>query len=473
MISERQRGFYRVYLLVLAVAAGLLFMSWSQAFDWLTEKNVFRHSPILLYIAVQGVAFLLYGALHSRWDAVLLGRDTKARLLMGLRQGAIMIAALLVFLVGTKDTFISRAFLFSYIPLLFTLMVLLNAVLPRIMSGLLFAGMSKESAILVSLDEPNEGVIDGERMREWIAIQKECGVVICGALGPDRSLSLRCRVPYLGELPLLRHVLEETGARSLFLTNLPADSSLLPGMISVCEESAVRFNTILDLQSKIGRPVHLENSNGMQVLLVRREPLENPIRRVIKRGFDILFSILVIVLVLPPVALVTKVMQMFQSSGPLFYRQVRSGRRNTPFWIYKFRTMHVSGHDESEQAVLGDRRIYPFGNFLRWTSLDELPQFLNVLLGEMSVVGPRPHLKVHNATWDKFLKPYHFRASSKPGVTGLAQIRGLRGEASTEREIRRRVECDIEYLESWSFMMDLWIVLITSVQILFPPSKAR
>ena len=473
MISERQRGFYRVYLLVLAVAAGLLFVSWSHAFDWLTEKNVFRHSPRLLYIAIQGVAFLLYGFLHSRWDAVLLRRDTKGRLMMGLRQAAIMTAALLVYLVATKDTFISRAFLFSYIPLLAAFMVLLNAALPRIMTGLLFAGMSNEKAILVSLDDADGGKIDAERMREWIAIQKECGVVICGALGPDRSTSLRCRVPYLGEMAMLRHVLNDTGAKSLFLTHLPTDSNLLPELISACEESAVRFNTILDLQSRIGRPVHLENSNGMQLLLVRREPLENPIRRVVKRGFDIAFSLLVIIFVLPPVALLTKVMQSFQSPGPLFYRQVRSGRRNTPFWIYKFRTMHVGGHNESTQAVAGDRRIYPFGNFLRWTSLDELPQFLNVLLGEMSVVGPRPHLKVHNATWDKLLKPYHFRASAKPGVTGLAQIRGLRGEASTEQEIRRRVECDIEYLETWTFLMDLWIILITSFQVLCPPPKAR
>ena len=473
MISERQRGFYRVYLLLLAVAAGLLFMSWSHAFDWMTDKNVFRHSPRFLYIAVQGVAFLLYGSLHSQWDAVLLGRDTKGKLLMGLRQAAIMGASLLVFLVGTKDTFISRAFLFSYIPLLVIFMVLLNAVLPRIMTGLLFAGMSQEKAILISLDDADGGKINAERMREWIAIQKECGVVICGALGPDRSTSLRCRVPYLGELAMLRHVLNDSGAKSLFLTHLPTDEGLLPEVISVCEESAVRFNTILDFQSRIGRPVHLENSNGMQLLLVRREPLENPIRRLLKRGFDIAFSLPVLALVLPPVALLTKLMQSLQSPGPLFYRQVRSGRRNTPFWIFKFRTMHVEGHDESTQAVAGDQRIYPFGNLLRWTSLDELPQFLNVLLGEMSVVGPRPHLKIHNATWDKLLKPYHFRASAKPGVTGLAQIRGLRGEASTEREIRRRVECDIEYLETWSFLMDLWIVLITSVQVLFPPPKAR
>jgi lipopolysaccharide/colanic/teichoic acid biosynthesis glycosyltransferase len=287
-------------------------------------------------------------------------------------------------------------------------------------------------------------------------------------------MSNRCRLPYLGDLPMLRHVLADTGARSLFLTHLPEDSGLLMEMISLCEESAVRFNSLLDLQSKVGRPVHLSSSNGMQLLVVRREPLENPVRRLAKRGFDVGFSLLVLITVFPPIALGTAVMQAVQSPGPLFFRQRRSGRRNTPFWIFKFRTMHgADTGNESRQAAEGDARIYPFGRFLRRTSLDELPQFLNVLRGEMSVVGPRPHLKIHNDTWDKFLKPYHFRAAVKPGVTGLAQVRGHRGEVSTELEIRRRAECDIEYLETWSFLMDLWIVLVTSVQVLFPPRKAR
>jgi exopolysaccharide biosynthesis polyprenyl glycosylphosphotransferase len=474
MISERQHGFYRLYLLVLAISSAVLFAAWSHVFDWMTDKNVFRHSPKLLYITVQGGVFVLYGIFHARWDAVLLGRDRRARLLMGLRQASVMVLALLVFLVGTKDTFVSRSFLFSYIPLLALVMVALNAVLPDMIPRFLFVGMSIEGAVLVS---PDDGAasrsVDPLRLREWISSQRECGIVMHGVLGPCGSMSHRFELPYLGDLSLLRHVLTDTGARSLFLTHLPEDSGVLTEMISLCEESAVRFNTILDLQARVGRPVHLSSSNGMQLLVVRREPLENPVRRVAKRGFDLLFSLMVLAMLFPPLALVTAVMQAIQSPGPLFFRQRRSGRRNTPFWIFKFRTMHpADGWDESRQVVAGDDRIYPFGRFLRRTSLDELPQFLNVLRGEMSVVGPRPHLKIHNETWDKFLKPYHFRASVKPGVTGLAQIRGLRGEASTEQEIRRRAECDIEYLETWSFFMDLWIVLITSVQVLFPPRKA-
>jgi putative colanic acid biosynthesis UDP-glucose lipid carrier transferase len=104
--------------------------------------------------------------------------------------------------------------------------------------------------------------------------------------------------------------------------------------------------------------------------------------------------------------------------------------------------------------------------------MDELPQFLNVLRGEMSVVGPRPHLAIHNETWQRLLRPYHLRAYVKPGITGLAQIRGLRGEVGDEEEIRRRILCDIEYVENWSLFLDLWIVLVTTRQVIFPHAKA-
>jgi len=319
MISERQHGFYRVYLLVLAIASGLLFLAWSHVFDWMTEKNVFRHSPKTLYIAVQGGVFFFYGIFHARWDAVLLGRDRRARLMMGLRQASVMILALLVFLVGTKDIFVSRAFLFSYIPILAILMVILNDILPVLIPRLIFGGMSSEGAVLLSPDNGSgSGSPDFVRLGEWIAAQRDCGILIHGVLESEPVLSRRCQLPHLGDPPLLRHVLADTGARSLYLTQLPENQTQLAEMIALCEESAVRFSTILDLQSRVGRPVHLTSSNGMQLLVVRREPLENPVRRLAKRGFDILFSLLVLLIALPPIALVTAVMQSIQSPGPLF-----------------------------------------------------------------------------------------------------------------------------------------------------------
>jgi putative colanic acid biosynthesis UDP-glucose lipid carrier transferase len=162
-----------------------------------------------------------------------------------------------------------------------------------------------------------------------------------------------------------------------------------------------------------------------------------------------------------------------QSPGPLFYKQVRSGLKNRPFTIYKFRTMHVNNPDESRQARIGDRRIFAAGSWLRKMSIDELPQFLNVLRGDMSVVGPRPHMIEHNALFSRALENYHIRAVAKPGITGLAQVRGFRGEASQIEDIVKRVTSDVYYLEHWSFALDCSIVARTALQMLRPPQQAR
>jgi lipopolysaccharide/colanic/teichoic acid biosynthesis glycosyltransferase len=166
------------------------------------------------------------------------------------------------------------------------------------------------------------------------------------------------------------------------------------------------------------------------------------------------------------------VAQRLQSPGPLFYQQTRSGRDNQPFRIIKFRTMHLTRSGQGQQATQGDARVFAFGRFLRRTSLDEIPQFINVLRGEMSVVGPRPHMILHNRRFCRVFEAYQVRAFVKPGITGMAQVRGCRGEAKTDEDIRTRVQSDIEYVENWSIWRDIAIILETVRQIVFPPDTA-
>src|SRR3569623_502909 len=144
-------------------------------------------------------------------------------------------------------------------------------------------------------------------------------------------------------------------------------------------------------------------------------------------------------------------MQRLQSPGPMFFKHTRAGLKGRTFTIYKFRTMHPQNGGEAIQASEGDARVFPFGCWLRRTSLDEVPQFLNVLRGEMSLVGPRPHLLEHNEQFARVMRNYFIRSRVKPGITGLAQVRGFRGQTRTEADIIRRVESDISYLETWSF----------------------
>lgn len=203
------------------------------------------------------------------------------------------------------------------------------------------------------------------------------------------------------------------------------------------------------------------NFANFHVIKPRFEPLQNAYNRLIKRAFDLVFSILVILFVLswlyPIIAFYIKK----QSKGPVLFKQMRTGKKNEPFWCYKFRSMYINVGDESHQAQREDSRITPIGKFLRRTSLDEMPQFFNVLMGKMSVVGPRPHMIKHTTDYNDHINNFMVRHFVKPGITGLAQVSGLRGETKKVSDMKRRVTTDIKYVQGWSLITDIKICLIT------------
>jgi putative colanic acid biosynthesis UDP-glucose lipid carrier transferase len=178
-------------------------------------------------------------------------------------------------------------------------------------------------------------------------------------------------------------------------------------------------------------------------------------------------------LVLPITSLFVAIIHAIQPPGPLFYVQTRAGLQNQTFRCFKYRTMHATNHDATVQAKVNDSRIFPAGHWLRKLSVDELPQFLNVLFNEMSVVGPRPHLVEHNDKFANITDSYHIRAFIKPGITGMAQIRGYRGEISCEGDLENRIKSDLYYIEKWSFNLDLLIILRTFMSVFAPPATAR
>jgi putative colanic acid biosynthesis UDP-glucose lipid carrier transferase len=192
----------------------------------------------------------------------------------------------------------------------------------------------------------------------------------------------------------------------------------------------------------------------------------------LKRLLDLLISLPVVVLILPLLTMVVWLIQRLSSPGPIFFLQQRAGLGNEVFLITKYRTMSVNHGDENRQATANDNRVYPFGRFLRKLSLDEMPQFWNVLRGEMSVVGPRPHLLSQNREFEEILTHYNVRAFVKPGITGLAQVRGFRGPTDTHEALRRRIECDLYYLENWTLAMDISIILRTAWHVIVPHRTA-
>jgi putative colanic acid biosysnthesis UDP-glucose lipid carrier transferase len=216
-----------------------------------------------------------------------------------------------------------------------------------------------------------------------------------------------------------------------------------------------------DLSGPFTKNLQVQLYGYTPVLIPRQEPLDNAANEVVKRAFDILFSSLVVIFLLSWLVPLMAIIIKLDSKGPVFFKQLRSGRNNKPFYCYKFRSMAPNKDSDLMQASKGDMRITRVGRFIRRTSIDELPQFFNVLLGDMSVVGPRPHMIKHTEDYSLLINNYMVRHFLTPGITGWAQVNGHRGETKETASMINRVQADIWYLEHWSLLLDLKIVYMT------------
>jgi putative colanic acid biosynthesis UDP-glucose lipid carrier transferase len=224
-----------------------------------------------------------------------------------------------------------------------------------------------------------------------------------------------------------------------------------------------------DIHSK---KLKYEYYDYIPILSLRNIPLEDSVNQFVKRSFDILFSSLVIIFILSWLTPLITILIKLESKGPVFFKQSRNGFNYKEFDCYKFRSMMPNKDAHLYQATRGDQRVTKVGKFIRKTSIDELPQFFNVLFGDMSVVGPRPHMVSHTNMYAKKIDKFMVRHFVKPGITGLAQISGFRGEVETDKDIIGRVKYDIFYIESWSLLLDLKIILKTFINAVKGEEKA-
>ena len=234
-------------------------------------------------------------------------------------------------------------------------------------------------------------------------------------------------------------------------------------LMEFCERNTIRFRVIPSPESFIPvvKTTDLTFHGAVPVSRLRNEPLDRKGNRLLKRSFDLVFSFLVITLIFTWLFPILALMIKISSRGPVFFKQVRLGERKKKFTCYKFRSMRMNNEADSKQATRNDPRITKLGAFLRKSNLDELPQFFNVLFGQMSVVGPRPHPLKLNDQFRDIIDKYMVRHFVRPGITGWAQVSGFRGETRTPELMEKRVDLDIWYLENWSFMLDLKIVVKT------------
>lgn len=212
---------------------------------------------------------------------------------------------------------------------------------------------------------------------------------------------------------------------------------------------------------------------NVPVIARREEPLCNPVNKVIKRIFDLMFSGFVLLFIFPWVWAFVAIMIKIKSPGPVFFLQDRTGVDGKVFKCRKFRSMKVNDQADTMQATKDDPRKFPFGDFMRKTNIDELPQFINVFRGEMSIVGPRPHMLKHTDEYSKLINRFMVRHLAKPGITGLAQVSGFRGETKYIDQMEGRVKKDIEYIENWTFLLDMKIIVKTVTNVIFRQEKGN
>ena len=232
-------------------------------------------------------------------------------------------------------------------------------------------------------------------------------------------------------------------------------------LVDFCDKYMIRFKVVPDFRGFIFKRVNIDFFNDVPVITLREEPLTDFINRFTKRVFDLIFSLLTIVFVLSWLYPIIAVLIKLSSKGPVLFKQSRSGVNNEEFLCYKFRSMTMSAEADTKQATKGDVRITKIGAFLRKSSLDEFPQFFNVFMGDMSIVGPRPHMLKHTEEYSALIQKYMVRQLVKPGITGAAQVKGYRGETKELEDMEGRVRLDVWYIENWSLSLDINIIFHT------------
>ena len=227
-----------------------------------------------------------------------------------------------------------------------------------------------------------------------------------------------------------------------------------------CDNNIIHFHYVPRMYGNFRLHLKPERFGDMSLYTNLREPLTYMSNKIVKRLFDIVFSLIACILLLPFIPIIGFII-LCQSRGPVFFKQERTGLNGKTFLCYKFRSMHVNSDANTKQATKDDPRKFAFGEFMRKTNIDELPQFFNVLVGDMSVVGPRPHMVYHTEHYRKLIDKYMVRHFSRPGITGWAQVTGFRGETKELWQMEERIRRDIWYIENWSFWLDLKIILMT------------
>lgn len=368
-----------------------------------------------------------------------------------------LMALVFVIIVGLKYNEVSRTRLLAFSSLVFVTTSVGRIVFVSVLKNLRRKGYNFRNVIIIGAGKT------GFDIRETLSGDLSYGYRVLGFFDND------LQVPgVLGKVDDAVEYISTNPVHEIYMAMQNYDSQEVRRLTNYCESNFIRIRFVPDFRNFTkSRKLEVSFYGNIPVVSLRQEPLEYPLNRILKYSFDVIFTTVLFLTIFWWLFPVLILLVKLSSPGPVFFKQQRSGKNNRTFWCYKFRTMKVNSLSDELQATRNDDRITAVGRILRKTSLDELPQFINVLKGDMSIVGPRPHMLKHTEEYSRLINNYLVRHFAKAGITGWAQVNGFRGETKNVEEMEKRVEFDIWYIENWSFLLDLKIIWKTVALVFF------
>lgn len=403
--------------------------------------------PVLLITPLLILLYSFFG-LYAAKRVKTLDSELAGLIKTNVLTGLLLVAGLY----AIKEVHYSRALILLYLSFNILLSFAFRVCLRTILRAIRKKGFNTKQVVIIGSGHASESLY------KRIKNNPHWGYQIHGFFSENAPSFSHSKIAHLGNLAEATKRIEEGDLDEIFIALELSEYASLGHIVSACEKAGVRTQIVPDYLQYIPAKPYIEDLDGLPLINIRHVPLDDILLRTIKRAFDVLFSFSVIVC-LSPVLLFCAVMTKCTSPGPIFYKQERVGLNRKPFNMYKFRSMRVQSPNEEKVCwtTKDDPRKTRWGSFMRKTSLDEFPQFFNVLLGHMSVVGPRPERPHFVDQFKEEIPKYMIKHQVRPGITGWAQVNGWRGDTSIEE----RINCDLYYIENWTLIFDIKIIALT------------
>jgi len=378
-----------------------------------------------------------------------------------IKQGILFLFVIIAFFPFAKETIFSGQAIAEYLITAFLTIAAFKFVLFFYLKKYRLAtGSNYRSAIIIGYTP------DSLKLKEFFHTKPEYGYRFSGFFS-DKVTNGNIK----GRIADIKDYVLQNKIDEIYCSLNEIANNELKDLVEFADTNSKTIKFIPDAKEIFSKNLRIDYYEFFPVLSLRKTALHEPAAQFVKRIFDVIFSVVVILLVLSWLTPLLALFIKLESRGPVFFKQSRPGLNEKEFFCYKFRSMQIN--ETTEQSVTrNDPRVTRIGKFIRKTSIDEMPQFINVLKGEMTVVGPRPHLWSQNNLYSTRIKKYMTRLYVKPGITGLAQVRGFRGEITNDDDMINRIRYDVFYIENWSLLLDLKIIIQTVVNIFMGEEKA-